>query len=586
MMQLNTISRRIVLSGTIGVLAVGLAQTQASVGETDASETETAQVEHSVVYAGNGEFAGWPANEGLWSWGDEVLVAFNVTRVKQRDDYHNVDQQAYMWVNFARSMDGGETWRLETHPEVSIPGGFDGEGNYVQQSGYPPIVQPMPCPGGIDFTHPDFALKARNDRFWYSLDRGHHWKGPYELPRFDQRFIDARTNYLVVDSRTLVLFCEATNIPREQGEHLRTMVVQTTDGGRTFQRIAWLTPDPLTHDIQLAKHAYACMPGVVQFTDDTMLAAVRWRIADHKWTDLVASTDGGRTWDRRSVIFDRNNNPASLVPLGGGRLAAIYGYRNEPYGIRARISEDGGRTWSRPFILRDDGREWDLGYVRAARRSDGRILIVYYYTTDSRPDEFIASTIWDPPIETTPARQFAIRDDGTLIESPIRFDPADPGGVIGLQHPLLNPGRGDFAISGRFQTPPNDGGNRVILDNLNGLSGFSVMVGRADRSYRGKLVFTVAGPGENDDVSLFSNGRVDDGRPHRFTVTVEGGTMRMVVDGVAQQQVAAYGAGTTATAPPQAPVTIGGNFVGTIDHLRVRPGTGTTKLRGAVRSDP
>ena len=41
------------------------------------------------------------------------------------------------------------------------------------------------CPGGIDFTHPDFALTVRMtdvdagpSRFYYSTDRGHRWDGP------------------------------------------------------------------------------------------------------------------------------------------------------------------------------------------------------------------------------------------------------------------------------------------------------------------------------------------------------------------------------------------------------------------------
>jgi hypothetical protein len=37
-----------------------------------------------------GRFGGWPANHGIWSWGDEILVGFSA-------GYHL----------FARSMDGG-----------------------------------------------------------------------------------------------------------------------------------------------------------------------------------------------------------------------------------------------------------------------------------------------------------------------------------------------------------------------------------------------------------------------------------------------------------------------------------------------
>jgi hypothetical protein len=29
------------------------------------------------VYSEPGRFAGWPANHGIWSWGDELLVGFS-----------------------------------------------------------------------------------------------------------------------------------------------------------------------------------------------------------------------------------------------------------------------------------------------------------------------------------------------------------------------------------------------------------------------------------------------------------------------------------------------------------------------------
>ncbi len=532
-----------------------------------------ADVEHGVIYAGENEFAGWPANEGMWQWGDEVLVGFNLTRVKQRDDYHNVDQEAYMWVNFARSLDGGKTWTTESHPEVSIPGGFDAEGNYRKQSGYPAIKKTQTSPGGINFTHPDFALKARDDRFWFSYDRGHNWEGPYKLPQADKAYIKARTNYHVIDSQTALLFYEATDIPYEQGEHLRVMVMLTEDGGKTFKRIAWLTPDPLNVDIALAKPAYACMPGVMGLEDGTVLAAVRWSVARHKWTDLMASEDGGHTWQRRSIIFNRNNNPASLIDLGGGRVAAIYGYRNEPYGIRAKISEDAGVTWSDEFVLCDDGREWDLGYIRAAKREDGKILAIYYHTTEAMPDEFIACTIWDPPSVTTPMRQLAVAEDGTIIDQPMRFSPDEPGVPIESEHALLQPDRGDFSIHGKFRTALNQiDKNQALIDNQHALGGFGVMVGRSSRGYHGKLFFCVTGPGEGDDVTLYSDERVDDDRPHTFSVSVKDGVMRMIVDGVEQKTTATYGSGTTANAPPQAPVTIGANFVGTISELRIEAG--------------
>ncbi|MEZ6193174.1 MAG: sialidase family protein [Phycisphaerales bacterium] len=356
---------------------------------------EVAQVQNSVVFSDPQMFCGWPANEGFWQWGDEMLVAFNVTEYEEQEG-HNVAENAYQWINFARSLDGGETWTVEAHPEVSTPGIFNGP-NYVKAPGYPTIPAAVLSPGGFDFTAEGFALKARNGSFQVSDDKGATWSVPYDLPNFGQTYMRARTNYIVHDSQTMTLFVEATNYPPTSGEYMRTMVVQTSDGGQSFQQLGWLTPDPLQGQPITSLPAYALMPGVAKLEDGTMLAAVRNRLSGSHWNDVVASTDGGNTWDTISTPVVGNNNPASLVPLGGQRLGLVYGSRQAPYGLRGKISEDGGQTWSQEYILRDDGREWDLGYVRAGLRSDGNITAVYYYTTDAVQPNFIASTVWDVP---------------------------------------------------------------------------------------------------------------------------------------------------------------------------------------------
>jgi hypothetical protein len=70
--------------------------------------------EHSIVYAETGRFGGWPANHGIWSRGDEILVGFSAGYHKG-NERHNIDREKPEEHLFARSMDGGATWRVE-HP--------------------------------------------------------------------------------------------------------------------------------------------------------------------------------------------------------------------------------------------------------------------------------------------------------------------------------------------------------------------------------------------------------------------------------------------------------------------------------------
>jgi hypothetical protein len=68
-----------------------------------------------------------------------------------------------------------------------------------------------------------------------------------------------------------------------------------------------------------------------------------------------------------------------------GRVVCVYGYRTMPSGVRYKVSEDGGRTWGREYILRDDGGSWDVGYPRVIEVEPGKLLAVYYINLKNDP---------------------------------------------------------------------------------------------------------------------------------------------------------------------------------------------------------
>jgi hypothetical protein len=123
-----------------------------------------------------------------------------------------------------------------------------------------------------------------------------------------------------------------------------------------------------------------------------LFTAVRHR----EFIDTFQSNDEGVNWQRIGVAVPSAENPPSLLKLRDGRLALIYGRRIQPFGIRARFSSDNGKTWSDETVLRSDGGNWDLGYVRSVQRPDGKIVSVYYFNDSPDKERFIGATIWDP----------------------------------------------------------------------------------------------------------------------------------------------------------------------------------------------
>lgn len=347
-----------------------------------APSSSRASARHVVVYAEDSRFAGWPANNGLWHWGHELLVGFSRGYYLAKTDQHSLDKDQPAGPVQARSLDGGETWRLEDSAPQFAPD--------------EPLTR---APGEVDFTGPGFALKCVDDHFWMSADRGHTWQGPYRLLEMDNR-LTARTDVVVLGPRSLLLGLSAKAPSVQAKLKDRAFFARTDDGGQTFEFLGWMTGEPLD--------TRSVMPATVRAANGRLVSALRRRrdealaegAPQANWVDVHESADEGRTWTLLSKVADtadgtHNGNPPAQVHLPDGRLCVAYGCRSRPYGIRARLSADDGRTWGPELSLRDDALSWDIGYPRMAVRPDGRLITVYYYTSREHPHQHIAATIWE-----------------------------------------------------------------------------------------------------------------------------------------------------------------------------------------------
>ena len=348
---------------------------------------------HIKVYFEEGRFGGWPANHGIWIWGNEILVGFSKGYYKDLGDRHHIDREKPEAHMLARSLNGGETWTIE---DPGAKGHLITGGDILHGTGRPDIQVPelVESSGGINFTHPDFAMTLRTDsvdagtgRFFYSYDRGRTWEGPYRLPNFGAPGIAPRTDYIVNSGSDCMIFVTAAKSNAEEG---RPLCARTTDGGKTWNRISWIGPEP---------KGFSIMPASVRLSPTEILVATRHREGPRRWIQAYLSDDNGASWSDQSTPVPEAGigNPPAMIRLADGRVCLIYGYRGEPYSIRAMLSADNGRTWGDEIFLRADGSSRDIGYVRAVQRPDGKVVAVYYFSDEATgPERYIAATIWDP----------------------------------------------------------------------------------------------------------------------------------------------------------------------------------------------
>lgn len=147
-------------------------------------------------------------------------------------------------------------------------------------------------------------------------------------------------------------------------------VLRSTDKGRT-----WSAP------IEAAR-VQGCVfsePSVCQNAQGTLILLSREEQRGALYQS--DSTDGGRTWtDARPTGMV--GYPAHIISLSDGRVMAVFGHRQGPYGIHAAISTDEGASWSDPVVLVhdlvDSASGLNLGYPSVVEFAPGEVFVAFY----------------------------------------------------------------------------------------------------------------------------------------------------------------------------------------------------------------
>ncbi len=340
-------------------------------------------LQHVTVAKEKGRSNGWPANGGMWNWGNEIVVMYDSYHFRRSPNMHAIAFHRPQIVGQARSVDGGRTWKVEKNPIVRPgPPGFPTDGTYGPE--------PKDLKEPIDFANPDLALHVRmvnkdygGSYLYYSYDRAKTWRGPFRLPNFDLPTVNARTDYVIDGKREIRLFLSGTEDTNFE-TRTRPFVVRSADGGLSWDFLSYVNGEGVIQ------------PSTVRISPTSLVSATRTL----RGIEVMRSDDNGGSWDHISSVTEGFSsavtNPGSLTRLEDGRIVMSYGYRSPPFGVRARISDDNGATWSDPVILRQDAPSGDVGYSQDVLRPDGKIVTTYYMNSGAFSVRTVDATIWDP----------------------------------------------------------------------------------------------------------------------------------------------------------------------------------------------
>lgn len=209
-----------------------------------------------------------------------------------------------------------------------------------------------------------------------SYDAGRTWEGPILPPQLEDQAnsypglpVPAMNRGALLQASDGLIYWAVATAPRANPRQTALDLLVSSTWGETWE-----------HRSRVAADAQVVFneTSLIETAGGDLVALVRTAgYRDHGV--VVRSADRGRSWEPwqdMGVI----GHPYHALRLADGRILLVYGYRHEPYGIRARLLDPECRDFSGPeLVLRDDGGSGDLGYPWSCQLADGRVLVTYYF---------------------------------------------------------------------------------------------------------------------------------------------------------------------------------------------------------------
>ncbi|MCC6589719.1 MAG: exo-alpha-sialidase [Bryobacterales bacterium] len=316
----------------------------------------------------------------------ELITAFRRAPNRRQigiKGYSHTDANSYLVL--VRSKDNGETWTSEPELIYAHPWGGSQDPCIVQlRDGsivctsylWTLLSKTSEAPNPNVYVAGQYGFQGgfvvRSD------DGARTWKGPYyPAPVPDRTVRNLFDQPLPTYNRGAM--CQGRDgrlywviaYPRK-GERAKTDVhlMISSDRGQT-----WKYSCPVATDAT----AQFNETSIYETPKGDLVAFIRTDgLNDH--TVVARSRDGGKSFEPYQDA-GWQGHPHHAIRLADNSVFLVYGYRHQPYGIRARILDPECTNFATAaeFTIRDDGGTRDLGYPWAVALPNRRILATYYF---------------------------------------------------------------------------------------------------------------------------------------------------------------------------------------------------------------
>jgi sialidase-1 len=323
----------------------------------------------------------------------EIIVAFRRApdrRIFQEKSNSHVDPNSYLV--YVRSTDNGLSWSKE--PELLHAHPFGGSQDpcllrlrdgtilctsygwaFVRKDGIENLKQPV-------------AINRENYVFLggyvlRSKDLGNSWEGPFYPPSIPPEIKYSalgeplrayNRGALCEGSDGRIFWVVAASADSNNLRKTSNYLLISEDKG-----LSWKYSCPVAEDDEAAFNETS----IYETPEGDLVAFIRTAGLDDQ-ACIARSTDGGKSFERwKKMGFQ--GHPLQATRLPDNRVFLVYGYRHEPYGIRARIlnAECTNYASAKEIVIRKDGGSGDIGYPWAVMLDENRILVTYYFNIDN-----------------------------------------------------------------------------------------------------------------------------------------------------------------------------------------------------------